>query len=330
MIALRCLLGLSEAIFLPPALAYIAGFHSDKTRSLANSIALTGLTAGAGFGSWYGGYITEHFSWRMGFFGLGVAGAVVGLAAKLTLRRERLAVPQERIAAPEPLAKKVREILRVPTARSLLFLAFALSLSSWPTHSWLPTYLFENFGLTLTHAGSIISLYAALPALLGGIAGGILSDRWTRSDIRGRMAVQVLGFSVMAPTLLAIGFMPSAHSVAIDLLIYSVARGMLECNSMPIFCSVLPPNRWSMAYGIYNLAGTLAGSIGILSVGVLKKWWKIGFTLSSMSILLFVALAVMSLTLMRWLTHDIRRQTKLLDPPFSPLNGVDTAPSAIL
>jgi len=50
MIELRCLLGLSEAVFLPSALAYIAEFHSDKTRSLANSIALTGLTAGAGFG----------------------------------------------------------------------------------------------------------------------------------------------------------------------------------------------------------------------------------------------------------------------------------------
>jgi MFS transporter, Spinster family, sphingosine-1-phosphate transporter len=62
MIWLRCLLGLSEAMFLPPALAYIASFHDDRTRSLANSIALTGLTAGAGFGSWYGGYMTDHYT----------------------------------------------------------------------------------------------------------------------------------------------------------------------------------------------------------------------------------------------------------------------------
>ena len=30
LIGLRCLLGLSEAIFLPPALAYVAGFHSGE------------------------------------------------------------------------------------------------------------------------------------------------------------------------------------------------------------------------------------------------------------------------------------------------------------
>ncbi len=68
LVTLRCLLGVSEAVFLPPALAYIASYHLDRTRSLANSIALSGLTAGAGLGSWYGGFMTEHYSWRIGFF----------------------------------------------------------------------------------------------------------------------------------------------------------------------------------------------------------------------------------------------------------------------
>jgi MFS family permease len=313
MIELRCLLGLSEAVFLPSALAYIAGFHSDKTRSRANSIVLTGLTAGAGFGSWYGGYMTEHFSWRIAFFGLGAAGAIVALVAAVSLKKEPVALPLTASDVAEPLVMKIREILTVPTVRALVFLAFALSLSSWPTHSWLPTYLFENFGLTLTHAGSIISFYAALPALLGGIGGGILADRWTKSDIRGRMAVQVIGFSVMAPSLLAIGFMPTAHSIAMDLLIYSIARGMLECNSMPLFCSVVPPNRWSMAYGLYNLAGTFAGSLGIFFVGVQKKSWGIGYSLSALSLLLFAGLAVISINMMRSLTLDIDRQRQLED-----------------
>jgi MFS family permease len=309
LIALRCLLGVSEALFLPPALAYIASYHADRTRSLANSIALSGLAIGAGFGSWYGGYMTEHYSWRTGFFVLGVAGILTMIAAMQVLRKDPAVVQHD---APnlafEPLGPKIFAILKTPTASALLFLAFALSLTSWPTHSWLPTYLFENFRLSLTQAGSVITVFAALPALLGGIAGGILADRWVRRDLRGRMAVQVIGFSVMAPTMLVIGFMPSAKAIAIDLLIYSVARGMLEGNSMPLFCSVLPPNRWSMAYGIYNFAGTLAGSLGILFVGTQKASWGIGFTLSSMSFLLFIALGVIAITMVRYLSADIRRQ----------------------
>ena len=308
MIGLRCLLGLSEAIFLPPALAYIASFHGDRTRSLANSIALSGLTAGAGLGSWYGGYMSDHYSWRMGFFLLGIAGISVAGVATLVLRKDAEHVPLEEAALEEPFRIKVAGVFKTPTARALIFLAFALSLTSWPTHSWIPTYLYENFKLSLTRAGATITWYAALPALLGGIAGGILADQWTARDVRGRMAVQVIGFSVMAPAMLAIGFMGSARDIAIDLLIYSVARGMLECNSMPIFCSVVPPQRWSMAYGIYNLAGTLAGSLGIFFVGLEKASWGIGFSLSAMSALLFVALVVIAITMVKYLGADTRRQ----------------------
>lgn len=306
MIGLRCLLGLSEAFFLPAALAYIASFHDGRTRSLANSIALSGLTAGAGFGSWYGGYMSDHYSWRMGFFLLGAAGIVIAALGQTVLRKDRIVITRGQAVALEPFGGKVAGVLKSRTACALIFLAFALSLTSWPTSSWIPTYLYETFKLTLTHAGSTISWYAALPALVGGIAGGIWADRWSARDVRGRMAVQVIGFAVMAPAMLAIGFMPMAHSVALDLMIYSLFRGILECNSMPIFCSVLPPRRWSMAYGIYNLAGTLAGSLGIFLVGVQKSSWGIGFTLSAMSALLFIALIVIAFTMVRYLRADMR------------------------
>ncbi|HEX4486247.1 MAG TPA: MFS transporter [Terriglobales bacterium] len=308
MIFLRCLLGLSEAVFLPPALAYIASFHDNRTRSLANSIALTGLTAGTGFGSWYGGFMSDHYSWRMGFFLLGIVGIVVAGTSLVILRKDTVAISEGNVGNSEPFVQKVSGVLNTATARSLIFLAFALSLTSWPTHSWLPMYLFEKFSLTLTRAGSTITLYAALPALVGGIVGGILADRWSAHDVRGRMAVQVIGFAVMAPAMLAIGFMGSAHTVAADLLIYSVARGMLECNSMPIFCSVIPSYRWSMAYGIYNFAGTLAGSLGIFFIGMQKSTWGIGYTLSAMSVLLFIALVVIAFTMFRNLGADVQRQ----------------------
>ncbi len=209
--ALRCLLGISEVVFLPPALAYIASYHFDRTRSLANSIALSGLTAGAGLGSWYGGFMTEHYSWRIGFFLLGGVGVLTALVSMTVLRPDApVTVARVPEVVTEPPGRKILAILKTPTAACLIFLAFALSLTSWPTHSWLPTYIFENFKLSLTRAGSIVTLFAALPALVGGIAGGILADRWSRRDVRGRMAVQVIGFCVMAPTMLAIGFMPSA------------------------------------------------------------------------------------------------------------------------
>lgn len=311
LIGLRYFLGISEAVFLPPALAYVADYHSDRTRSLANSIVLSGLTAGAGLGSWYGGYLTEHYTWRIGFFLLGSIGLLLTLIAGLILRNDSIAPADLLLSVEYPgesIGVKVFSVLKTPSAVALIFLAFALSLTSWPTTAWLPTYLYENFGLTLTLAGSVVTFFAALPALVGGVAGGAVADRWTKRDSRGRMAIQVLGFAVMGPAILAIGFMPSVRAVATDLLVYSIARGMLECNSMPLFCSVVPRSRWSTAYGLYNLAGTLAGGLGIFFVGLQKPSWGVGRTLSSMSTLLFIGAVVMGIIMFRCLPSDIRRQ----------------------
>jgi MFS transporter, Spinster family, sphingosine-1-phosphate transporter len=312
LIALRVFLGVSEAIFLPAALAHVASFHSDSTRSLANAICLTGLTVGAGVGGFYGGYVGDHYSWRTGFFILGVVGLLVALILIAFLRdsapsTEGPSVWRTEEVPPERLGRKILAILSTPTAACVVFLAFALSLTSWPTGSWVPTYLYERFGMSLTRSGLTMALFTYTPALVGSVLGGWWADRWARRDPRGRMSVQIVGLTFMAPTMLAMGFMPSGRALAGNLLAYSLARGLLEVNSMPIFSTVVARHRWSTTYGIYNLAGTLAGSLGVLFVGAMKASWGIGYSLSSMSVLLFMAIGVMGFALFRFLPRDMKK-----------------------
>jgi MFS-type transporter involved in bile tolerance (Atg22 family) len=126
----------------------------------------------------------------------------------------------------------------------------------------------------------------------------------------------------MAPAMLAMGFMPSGGTLTGDLLVYSVARGAMEANSMPLFTRVIAPNRWSSTYGIYNLAGTVAGSLGVLFVGAMKASWGIGYALSSMSVLLFMAVGVMTFALFRFLPGDIaKRSNELLPTMPLPVNA---------
>jgi MFS-type transporter involved in bile tolerance (Atg22 family) len=99
--------------------------------------------------------------------------------------------------------------------------------------------------------------------------------------------------------MLAVGFIPSVELMTLNLFIYSLARGPLEVNSMPIFSSVMSSGKWATAYGLYNLAGTIAGSLGILFVGAMKDFWGIGRSLSLMSIFLFCAIVVMALAPLR-------------------------------
>jgi MFS family permease len=300
LIALRVFLGLSEALFLPAALAHVAAFHTNSTRSLANALILTGLPIGAGLGGLYGGFMAEHYSWRAGFYLLGVFGLALSLVLLLWLPNkdsssgDALAAKAD-TPARESFAQNLVKVFQNRTSACLIFLAFALSLTSWPTASWMPTYFYEKFGMTLTQSGFYLAMFTYVPALVGSMVGGVWADRWAKGNARGRIWVQVIGLGFMAPTMLAVGFLPSVGQLSANLLVYSVARGMLEVNSMPIFSSVMPSNKWATAYGLYNFAGTMAGSLGILTVGYLKTSWGIGRSLSLMSAALFCAVVVMAL-----------------------------------
>jgi len=308
-ILFRVLLGFSEAIFLPTALAHIATFHSDSTRSLANAIALAGFPVGAGIGGFYGGYMGDHYSWRAGFYVLGIVGLVVALILVVFLPghppSSDLPPHQAKVLTHEPPLRKIAAIMSTPTAVCVIILAFGLSMNSWPTGTWMPTYLHDRFGMSLTRSGLIMALFIYVPCVIGEALGGWWADRWARRDCRGRIGVQIVALAVMAPTMLAMGLMPTGTAVTANLLVYSLARGLLEVNSMPIFSTVVARQRWSTAYGIYNLAGTLAGSLGVLFVGSMKASWGIGYGLSATSLFLFISIGVMVMA-RRYLAHDIK------------------------
>ena len=60
---LRAALGVSEALYIPAGLSLIADYHSDKTRSLAIGIHMTGLYMGQALGG-FGATIAAEFSWQ--------------------------------------------------------------------------------------------------------------------------------------------------------------------------------------------------------------------------------------------------------------------------
>src|ERR1700686_1299204 len=106
--------------------------------------------------------MTEHYPCHIGCFLLGRAGLLVSVLAILVLRQDPVAIlPIAQKVPVEPPGQKSLPVTKTPTALSLIVLAFALSLTSWPTPSWVPTYLFQSFKLRLTCAGSIVSLFAA-------------------------------------------------------------------------------------------------------------------------------------------------------------------------
>ncbi len=85
LVAVRIGMGISEACFLPAALALIADYHGTGTRALASGIVIAGLGVGSALGG-LGGWLAEGHGWQFAFTLFGGAGMAYALVLVFSLR----------------------------------------------------------------------------------------------------------------------------------------------------------------------------------------------------------------------------------------------------
>jgi predicted MFS family arabinose efflux permease len=272
-LAARALMGVSEACYLPAALALIATFHPAGTRSLATGLHLSGVYVGTVLGSAGGGWVGEHYGWRTPFAFLGLAGVVYSFVLVFSLREPR--TPEATPSASEKPAVRfvdsVRELLRLPGFLRMTVAFGGMSIANWLIYTWMPFYLYERFGLSLAAAGFQGAFYIQAASFVGIMVGGWLADRWSRANPRGRILTQVAGLLGAAPFLF-LAASTATHWILIAALIsYGVGRGFYDCNAMPVLCQFARPQQRSTGYGLFNLAGCLAGGTAAALAGFLKS-----------------------------------------------------------
>jgi MFS family permease len=318
LIWLRGLLGLSEALYLPAALALIADYHSGGTRSTAIGIHQTSLLAGGILGAIFAGYMGQHYGWRNAFYFLGLSGVLVTFLMMALIREtikgeSDFSTAQDvRVDRTEPLLRTLRSILTTPTVLAVMFCGLSISMTGWLVMAWMPAYLYERFGFSLTQAAFNGVFYISVTTAVGILAGSVLADRWTRRDRRGRMWVQLIGLSMGFPAIALFGFTKTAGAVLICLVVFGFARGLWDCNNMPIFCDVVPPASRSTTYGVFNLANTLGGGVSVIIAGILKQRLGIGLTLSMFSLMLLASAILTCLAVKRFVPNDMKQMREKL------------------
>ena len=98
--ALRALMGVSEALYLPAGLSLIADYHTGGSRSLAVGIHMTGLYLGQAIGG-FGATLAAAYSWHTTFHWFGIVGIVYALILLVFLKDKKRVVVQESVNAEE-------------------------------------------------------------------------------------------------------------------------------------------------------------------------------------------------------------------------------------
>jgi MFS family permease len=266
-------MGLSEACYLPTALALISDYHRGPTRSLATGIHQSGYVLGVGL-SGVGGWLAERQSWHYAFSLVGLASLAYCALIAFLLRDAPREGPSGTASAEAEPKVRVGEALVSLFARGSYFLALIGSALAgailWTVSSWIPVFLQEHFHLTQGVAGLSATGYMSAAAVPGLLIGGVWADRWSRTNRRARMFVPAIGFLVVSLGILLTANADAFFLAVLGLVIYRLFLAFSDANWMPMLCEVVDRRYRATGYGVLNMMAAVAAGLGIYLSGVLR------------------------------------------------------------
>ena len=211
--------------------------------------------------------------WRGAFF----AAAVLGLLMVLVLWKglPRRLTPAEAGTADEadaglPEQVPPRQALRLLRSSvmwrfTLMFCGF--NIIGWGLVSWVPTFLRETKGVSLTGAG-LLSGVPWLGAAISMVLGGVIFDRWLRGNHR-RVVIPV-----MLVTAVLLVLMVRAET-AVEFIVWETCGTLVMYLAyMQIFglpLRMLPARYAGVGGGMVNFGGQFAGAVSPFVMGYLAE-----------------------------------------------------------
>lgn len=266
----RSLMGISEAFYIPAALALIADYHTGSTRSRAVGLHQMAIYLGVIVGG-LGGYIAENpdYGWQFAFISCGLIGMVYAIPLAMFIED----VPLNKSKSTVPRTSLLRDISDLLTNGSfiLLVLYFTLpALAGWVVRDWMPAILKAQFQVGQGQAGFAATFYWQVAAIFGAFLGGWLADRAMASTPRGRIYISAIGMALIVPAIFGVGNASSLMMAIWFLILFGIGWGFFDCNNMPILSQIVRPNLRATGYGLMNLVSISCGGLADWGFGSLR------------------------------------------------------------
>jgi predicted MFS family arabinose efflux permease len=215
LVILRGLWGVAAAGIIPVSLAWIGDAVPYEQRQATLARFLLGTLSGMTAGQLAGGLFADSpLGWRGAFATLSVGYAVIAVLLLVRLRSIPGAAPV-RTPGRFAFARQLASVLAIPWARVVLATAAAEGIFLLGPLAFLPAYLHQRFGITVSAAAAMMALYA-----VGGLVYAVIARQIVRRLGERRMvkiggivmglgclawyAIPVAGWA--APVALVVGF----------------------------------------------------------------------------------------------------------------------------
>ncbi|HEY0752619.1 MAG TPA: MFS transporter [Ktedonobacteraceae bacterium] len=273
---MRSVLGIGEAGYAPSSLSLLGDYFSKEHRGRVLSYWSMGTLLGAAFGFTLGGLVADAFGWRWAFYIVGLPGLLCAfLAWRMTEPARGAFETLDEKSAVETTAYEsetyghgsigkdfwgtVKKLRAIPTywvlVGALIFSFFTIGGTSF----WLPSYIVEDFHMSVGRSGLLSGLVLVTSGLVGTVVGGWLADALQKRFPQGRLLVATLGLLLGAPLVLLALLL---HTLVPFVVVFILAGICLNFCTGPlnaVIQDVIAPEMRATAVGLSLLLAHLLG-----------------------------------------------------------------------
>ena len=274
--------GGGEAFFGPANYSLLGQYHTD-TRARAMSIHQTSYYVGVILAGWLAGYIAEKLGWEYSFIIFGAAGIVWGIVMAIRLKDKKEADQvggadkvQESHSRLDQESKPgildgFKTVFTTPTALILTigFSGFIFVITGYMT--WVPAFLQEEFGMSVTNAGLHSMLWTYIAAFAGVLLAGTLSDRMAVRNRKVRMDIQGVGLILGALFLFFVKADVSLWIVYACFAGWGFFRAFFDANIYTVLYDVTPSRLHASCSSALITTGFAVGALAPVILGAMKE-----------------------------------------------------------
>jgi MFS family permease len=269
--------GIGESAGTPASQSLVADLFDKNERPRALGIYAIGTYLGVFLGYFIGGWVNQHYGWRMAFFAAGLPGLALAAILWLTVAEPKRGAMSESFV-PERLGPTLGFLVTQPSFVIVLIGFCLTTYTNYATAAWIPPFLARVHHLSSAEIGTYAGTFKGLAGMAGTLLGGFVVAQVSRRDDRWKLWAPAITSGLAGPVF-AVCMLTQDFATMVAML--ALTSFLVGFHLGPIFAiaqTVAKPSMRALASALIALTATCFGQgVGPLAVGVVNDALKGSF-----------------------------------------------------
>ena len=277
--------GIGEAGGSPPSHAMISDYFPPEKRATALSIYSMGIYIGILLGYLGGGWIDQHYGWRMAFFALGIPGILYALILMFTVKEPPRGLT-DKVPSRENNSSFAESIKNMFSIKTFTLMALASGLHTFGNYgmgNFFAPFLARVHGMEVGAIGLWLGVCVGFGGMIGTYLGGFLADRMGKKNIKWYLLVPTIANLISLPLMAMVIFIGNTTIVLVAYFFVALITAIYMGPCLAVAHNLVQANMRAQASAVFFLVLNLIGlGFGPLIIGILSDFFEPNYGVESL------------------------------------------------